>query len=40
MPVEQRYLFLRVKRSINAWHVDWYARGREATAPAGNEARK
>jgi hypothetical protein len=22
------------------WHVDCYARGREATAPAGNEARK
>ena len=26
-------------KPFNPWHVDCYARGREATAPAGNEAR-
>ena len=30
----------RARPAFNPWHVDSYARGREATAPAGNEARK
>jgi DNA-binding transcriptional LysR family regulator len=29
----------RQSKLFNPWHVDCYPRGREATAPAGNEAR-
>jgi hypothetical protein len=30
----------RARPASSPWHVDCYARGREATVPAGNEARK
>jgi hypothetical protein len=37
--VSQNEPIATISSSIT-WHVDGYARGREATAPAGNEARK
>ena len=39
MKVSQNEPSVTISSSVT-WHVDCYVRGREATAPAGNEARK